>query len=885
MASTIAAATAAPADLRPAELELLEQLLDEVLADQGGAGHADLAARVLGDAAALHGLDPTAADRLAARVAAMPSDEALGLIRVATMHLSLANLVADQRHLRAVRAEAGDAGLSTLRTAIAAAAAPGGPAELDIRLVLTAHPTDIARRSVLTKKRSVADALEVLESARAGDPERRRAEDDIREALAIWCATNEVRSMRPRVADEVRRLLFFFENALVDAGAELALLYDRVATGAAEAPPPLRLRFGSWAGADMDGNPSVDAGTIRETLHAHRELALTLLLERITPLRRTFSQQEGLLEPSAELRASLARDARELPDTASFLQARYPHEAGEPLRRKLAYVEARLRHTLAASRGDTPPEPGYRDPAELEADLLAVREASGSRFIARGRLDRVLWQVRVFGFHLATLEARENAAELHEACAELLPGYDAAAPEEQRAAMLTRACESAAGSAPDGPLPRPAAAFDAIARARADYGGDAIDTFIVSNAEGPSDLLAALWLARRSGLCRGGDTDVALVPLFEKRRALGQATQTMDGLYRNPAYAAALDRRGRRQEVMLGYSDAGKDAGFLASQWALHRAQEELAAQARSAGVGLRMFHGRGGSAPRGGGPVRRAIGAQPPGTVAGRIKITEQGEVISAKFSDVRMAIRSLEETVAAVADASCAGCSAPEHAWRVEMDRIADAAAAAWRDLVHDDPDFVAVLAACTPLDVLGELNIGSRPAARGNGGRVAALRAIPWVFAWMQNRTAMPSWYGSGAALASGDLALQREMWREWPFFRSVVTTLGTALADCDLDVGARYLALADGAPAADRVFATLRRDHDRAIERVRELSGSARLRHARTAPSQLSDGRGPWLDALSYLQVELLRRDRDGDATAREALLASIAGIATGLRSTG
>jgi phosphoenolpyruvate carboxylase len=883
---------------RPDEGELgrLEHLLDDVLTEQAGAATAARAALLRTCAAELRSGDPMAAARLAALVAAMPSGEALALIRCATMHLSLINLVEDHRRLRAVRTDAGDWGLSSLRTALMASARAGGPAELDLRLVLTAHPTDIARRSVLTKQRSVAAALEALEAPGLLHAEHEHAEEDIREALAVWHATNEVRSMRPRVADEVRRLLFFFENGLVDAGAEVALIYDRLADEADGHMPPLRLRFGSWAGADMDGNPSVDADTILETLQAHRDLALTLLINRIGPLRQTFSQHERALAVAPGLRASLERDAREMPETAAFLAARYPHEAGEPLRRKLAYIMARLRHTLATTRGEPAAEPGYDAPAELEADLLDVRAGVGSRFVARGRLDRVLWQVRVFGFHLATLEVRENAAELHDACRLLLPGYGAAASAEARADLLTRACLSPAGSVPGdvggAPLPRPAAALEAIAGARARYGADAVDTFIVSNAEGPSDLLSALWLARRSGLCDDGErnreTHIALVPLFERRRALEQATATMDGLYSNPAYARALAGRGRRQDVMLGYSDAGKDAGFLASQWALYRAQAELARQADTAGVALRLFHGRGGSPPRGGGPVRRAVGAQPPGTVAGRIKITEQGEVISAKFSDVRMAIRSLEETVAAVATASADTDAHLPGPWQTEMERIADACASTWRALVHDDPQFGAVLDACTPLDVLGDLNIGSRPAARGAGGRVEALRAIPWVFAWMQNRIGMPSWYGSGAALSTGDLVLQREMWRRWPFFHSVMTTLETALAACDLEIGRRYVELAGDSAAATRIFAALRADHASAVDRVREICGHV-APSVPGAPGTLSPGRrggrSPWLDALSYVQIEMLRRDRAGDVTAREPLLASVAGIATGLRSTG
>jgi phosphoenolpyruvate carboxylase len=743
-------------------------------------------------------------------------------------------------------------------------------------------------------------ALEALGDPRLGDSERRRLEDDVREALAVWHATNEVRSMRPRVADEVRRLLFFFETVLFDAAADLAVEYDRVVAAGVSAAPPLR--FGSWAGADMDGNPGVGPSTILETLQAHRVLALTLLAERVAPLRQTFSQSTTTLEVGEALRESLERDERELPDTTAFLSARYPHEAGEPLRRKLAYVAARLRHTLAEVHGEAPGEPGYGAPAELEADLLAIRDSLDSRLVANGRIERLLWQVRIFGFHLATLEARENAPELHDACRALLPGYAAATREPERVALLTRACLATEAPPRDGgwvgPAPRAAASFDAIARAHAAYGPRALDTFIVSNAEQPSDLLCALWLARRAGLFRpsapdgsegsdsaGAWSGIQLVPLFERRSALEQATQTMAGLYGNAAYARAVELRGRRQEVMLGYSDAGKDAGYLASQWLLHTAQEALARQAADRGVALCLFHGRGGSSSRGGGPAYRSILGQPPGTVGGRIKITEQGEVITAKFSDRRLAVRSLEQTVAAVVHATARPAAGPEPAWRAEMQRIAAASWAAWRALVHDDPEFAAVLRDCTPLEVLGEMNIGSRPLARAGGGGVAALRAIPWVFAWMQNRLALPSWYGAATALCGGDLGLQRQMWRDWPFFNGVVTTLETALSTCDPDIGERYLALAEAPDAAERVFATLRDEHTAAVERVLAITGHERLGEPSAAALERHARRLPWLDALSYVQVELLRRHRAGDAGALEPLLVGVAGIATGLRTTG
>ena len=883
------------AEAKPRDAVTLQELLREVLVERSGDELVTTLDRL--HAAAAGRGERGADEELAALVADLDADGALRLARACTMHLAMANVADEVRRLQERRDADRDGGqappMSLVEAAELIARAADRP-DPDIRLVLTAHPTDMARRSVLTKHRAVARSLDALGDPRLGATERRRLEDDIREALAVWYSTNEVRSMRPRVADEVRRLLFFFETVLFDAAANLAREYQRIVgrPGASSKGPPLA--FGSWAGGDMDGNPNVGPATIMETLRAHRVLALRLLADRIAPLRQTFSQSGPTLAISERLRASLARDEQELPQTAAFLAERYPHEAGEPLRRKLAYIAARLGNTLAGTIGEAPREPGYGSPDRLQSDLEEIQESVGSHFVAQGRIDQLLWQVRIFGFHLATLEARENAPELHEACRVLLPGYADAVSSEERVAVLTRAC--LADDPPvraGGPEPRAAAAFDAIARGHAMFGLRSVDTFILSNAKSPADVLCALWLARRAGLFRpvrgngragGRGSDLDLVPLFERRSALEQATDTMAGLYRNAAYALQLDMRGGRQDVMLGYSDAGKDVGLLASQWVISTAQTRLTDLAGEHGVQVRFFHGRGGSHSRGGGPADRFILAQPPGTVGGRIKITEQGEVITAKFSDPRLADRSLEETVAAVIHATVDPGCAPKPAWLAEMDRLADRSRAVYRALVHDDPAFEAVFHDCTPIDVIGDLNIGSRPASRG-GKAVADLRAIPWVFAWMQNRMATPSWFGAGSALAAGDLDLHREMWVRWPFFHGLIRTLEMALSSSDPETAERYLVLARRPDAAASVWTALRDEHARCVERVHAITGHERLGDPSPAALERYGRRQPWLDVLSYMQIEFLRRHRGGDEAARTPLMATVAGIATGLRRTG
>jgi phosphoenolpyruvate carboxylase len=879
------------------ELSVLERLLREVLLEQGGT---ELVAA--SDAVRRGDLRPCRVrgepSQLSAAIAALESRAALPLVRACSMHLAMANVADELRRLR--RRRMADRGTAPAPDSVTAAAARslslGVAPPLDIRLVLTAHPTALARRSVLSKHRAVSSYLEKLDDPRLGSTERRLIEEAISEALAIWYSTNEVRSMRPRVRDEVRRLLFFFESVLVDAAVDVAREYrDAVGQGEVCEEPGPPIRFGSWAGGDMDGNPNVTPSTILETLQAHRALALRMLIDRLLPLRREFSQAEGSLNASEQLRESLARDERELSETAGELAARYPHEAGEPLRRKLAFVIARLRRTLAEASGEAVPEPGYRDACELEADLEAIRGSVGSRPVMRGRIDRLIWQVRIFGFHLATLEVRANSPELHEACRVLLPGYAAEPTEMGRVALLTNAClRQPLPERRPGPSPRAAAAFDVVARAIRSYGPKSLDTFILSNTEQPSDVLCALWLARRSGVFQpaagpppgvGRASALELVPLFERRVALGRATGTMGQLYDNAAYIEHLKARGDRQEIMLGYSDAGKDMGFVASQWALYGAQDKLARQAVARGIELRLFHGRGGSTSRGGGPAYRAILAQPPGTVGGRIKITEQGEVVSAKFSDLRLARHSLGQTVAAVLQATVKPGPAPDTAWLLEMGRIGKVACDVYQRLVCEDPDLPVIFRACTPIDVLDELNIGSRPVSRRRSGSLESLRAIPWVFAWMQSRVGLPSWYSAGSGLVAGDVDLQREMYEHWPFFRTLVATLETALVAADLAIGERYFALANPLEPAQRLWMLIESEHERCEERVLAITGRERLMNPSAAALERYEWRRTWLDALAFLQVELLRRHRAGDRDALEPLLATIAGVAAGLRTTG
>lgn len=876
---TITPPAASPLDH---ETELLSQLLGEVVADQEGAELWDAVRALHTDAAAIRTGDQEAAERLIRRLR-QSSDAALApFIRACAMELALANIAEGRERVRERRRYDGDPGGQRESLADAAVSLQDEDPErvaalastLEVELVLTAHPTEARRRSILDHQRHITAALGVVQDDRLGASERDQARGQIREALALWWQTDAVRRVRPHVEDEVQNVLFFFEAVLFDAvpalGAEVA---RRLCGDPTVVVTPVR--FGSWAGGDMDGNPEVDPDGFLPTLEAHRRLALRLLADRVGALALSYSQGADHLPAGPRLLASLERDAEEMPRAAENMDPRW---RGEPLRHKLNFVWQRLANTLEP--GD---EPGYGSPQELAADLELVRASTGSSTVSNGAITALLRQVACFGFHLARLDARQSAGPLRAAAAALLPGLEDA-DEETRRQLLTDALlssEVGAGPAPraDDQDERVLQTFEALARAGERFGPAALDTLVVSMVESASDVLCALWLAQRSGA-----THLRIVPLFETVDDLDGAEATLEALYTNPAYRGHLDAWAGAQDVMLGYSDSAKDASFLTSQWALYRTQECLARQADAHGVKLRFFHGRGGSPSRGGGLSHAAILAQPPDTVRGRIRITVQGETISARYSDRQLALRSLEQTVAAVMLGTATPPASPKDAFREEMDAISRRSRDAYHALVHADEDFMPFLAQVTPLEELAHLNIGSRPAYRGGVRNMEDLRAIPWVFAWMQSRLVLPSWYGAGIALAEGDLDLHRRMWREWSFFRSACDMLEMVLFKSDLGVAERYRDLV--APElAERLWPVIVEEHARAVDSLLAITGQDRLLAGASSLRARLNHRNPWIDPLSHIQVELLHRVRAGDTGARENLLATVAGIAAGMQNTG
>ena len=708
---TVVELQSAGGDALAREIALLSEVLAEVLAEQEGPQFARAVARLRHAAEELRAGRPEAELTLRRFLDEIPSRHVEPYVRACGMQLKLANLAEERERVRRRRAYDAHAG-RVQRESLAEVAVRlrGDEAslravldDLDVAFVLTAHPTEATRRSILDHERAMWQDLDANVDGLLGPSERAAARVRLRERLTLWWQTDSVRHERPRVEDEVERTLFVVEDVLFGAVGVIAEELERQFGRPAASSPPA-VRFGSWAGGDMDGNPFVGAESLERTLEMQRQIALRLLLERVRELAGAYSQVAGRVPSPPELGAGVARARAALGDASSAARGR----EREPLRHALSLAAARLERTATD-------EPGaYASPAELIADLEAVRLAVGSPTVAHGAIQRLLVQVRTFGFHLVRLDVRQSSDVLQDAVASLVDGYvDADEPERER--LLTAALEHPEAPAmPEDAGARPAiTVFAAIARAVARHGTDALDTLIISMARRPSDVLAALLL------CRSAGVRLRIAPLFETIPDLEGAEATLAALYANPAYRAHLHALGDDQEVMLGYSDSAKDSGYLASQWWLYVAQDRLMRQADEEGLRLRFFHGRGGSPSRGGAPAHGAILGQPPGTVRGRLRITDQGETIQAKYAHHQLAQRSLEQSLAAVLLAGAAPPAGPPAGFGAEMDRLARRSREVFRGLVHEDGDFLAFFHQVTPIEE-------SRSCTSGRGRCRAAPRA---------------------------------------------------------------------------------------------------------------------------------------------------------------
>ncbi len=802
-----------------------------------------------------------------------------------------------------------------------------------VDLVSTAHPTENVRRTVLEKYQAI-HALLLRRDREQLTPTQEQAvrEELLAEITALW-QTDELRSNPPSVIDEVKNNLFYFDSILFDALPTVAeRLRDALAATYPETPPPVPdgvVRFGTWVGGDRDGNPHVTPAVTRQALVLQKRLVLSRYLRAVAAAARKLSSSATLQPATPELLRSIASDEAAMPTFAAFMARR---NLDEPYRRKLFFIYRKLEITLWSVGGAPEPEPGgtadplpppgadsgYRNAGEFLDDLTEIGaslRAERGEVLARLILEPLIRRVRLFGFQLATMDIREHSARHERAVAEVLavagvcPGYAELPPGEQ-AAVLARVLAPSgwtgghAASALSPEASEVLEVFGVIAWAQRELGAEAVGPYIISMSHGVEDVLEVLFLAMLAGICGWGPggggasgdfySRLDIAPLIETIEDLRQGAAVLASLLAHPAYRPQLGARGMRQEVMLGYSDSTKDGGYLGANWALYRAQGELAAVAAAAGVELTLFHGRGGALGRGGGPLGSAIRAQPPETQTGRLRITQQGEMMSHRFLPAEIAERTLEQVLVAVCDAAGRGAAqrAVPPQWRRAMDEMAERSRQAYRALV-EDPAFVSYFYAATPIEEIAMLHIGSRPSRRRVGQRIEDLRAIPWTFAWTQSRHLIPGWYGVGAALeALRDWELCGEMYRGWAFFRTVLDNCAMALCKADMHIASAYADLAaEAVPDAPRIFEQIRAEYARTEAAVLRVQGNSALLADQPALQRSIALRNPYVDPLSYLQVALLRRLRRPGLGERErashltAVLRTLNGVAHGLRNTG
>ena len=765
---------------------------------------------------------------------------------------------------------------------------------LALRPVFTAHPTEAVRRTLLTKQQRIARALvDRIEPGALTPAEERRAWDRITEEVHASWQTEEHFRERPTLDDETGHVLFYLSQVIyriVPSFMESLESAFQATFGEALDCPAL-LRFGSWVGGDMDGNPNVNATTIEHTLQRQRDAILQLYMQEAQELADRLSQSES----RASFSAPLLQRKRELSTQFSRELDRAPARHREmPYRVMLHCMIAKLRATRRDGRHP------YGSANELLADVALITQSVADNKGAHAGLHHLLRfgrRIQTFQFFFATLDVRQDSEVHRHCCAELL-GDELFSERhaEQRTAALSAAL-SAALTQPGLPAESPQAqstmdVFKAIARARRMHGADAIGPYIISMAQAPDDMLAVLYLARQAGLTDGAHVPLDVAPLFETVADLQQASSTLEAVLANAEYRRHLAARGNVQHVMLGYSDSGKDSSIGAARWALYRAQEQLVACADRAGVQLVLFHGRGGTVSRGGTKVTEAIPAQPPGSVRHRLRVTEQGEIIHSRYGLRGIAQRTLEVMAGAVLGFSMREprLPAPGPQWCAIMQTLADESRRAYRALVHDDPRLFAYFQSATPVDVISRMHIGSRPPSRRAQKGIGDLRAIPWVFAWTQSRLTLPGWYGMGhglrAAIDKHTLAGVQAAARDWPVLRVLLSDVEMVMAKADLGIATRYAALADA--AAGELFGELKAAFESTRDAVLEVRGQTQLLEHEPWLARAIRLRNPYIDPMSLTQIDLLEQWRAGgreDTGLERALFTTVKGIARGLLNTG
>ena len=918
------------------DIRLLGRLLGDVIREQEGEAAYELVEQVRQLSVAFRLHDNQSADKaLKKLLKGLSGDQTVSVIRAFTYFSHLANLAEDRHHIRrrAVHERAGDTQEGSIEVALSrlrwAGIAPKTIAQTlassYVAPVLTAHPTEVQRKSILDAERDIAQLLAVRDdiqvraqlynSAKDALTPRELAANEalLRARVAQLWQTRLLRYSKLTVADEIENALSYYESTFL---REIPKIYADLERELGQYPVHSFLRMGQWIGGDRDGNPNVTAQTLQYALRSQAEMALRHYLTEVHFLGGELSLSARLVTVSPEMQALAQRS----PDTSE-------HRQDAPYRRALTGIYARLAATLKdltggdAARHAVAPQNAYAGAEEFLADLRVIEASLQShhgKALAAERLHPLIRAVQVFGFHLATVDLRQSSDKHEEVVAELLatariePDYSSLREAAKRALLIKllndarplRVVGATYGDHTLGEL----AIFETARVLRERFGHEAIRHYIISHTETVSDLLEVLLLQKEVGLMRGtldGDAhaDLIVVPLFETIEDLRNAAPIMRAFYALPGVAALVARGGGEQDTMLGYSDSNKDGGIFTSNWELYRAEialVDLFDEFADAGdpVRLRMFHGRGGTVGRGGGPSYQAILAQPPGTVRGQIRLTEQGEVIASKYANPDIGRRNLETLVAATLEATLLQPTKPAtQAFLQAAAQLSEASMASYRALVYETPGFTDYFFSATPIREIAELNIGSRPASRKPSQKIEDLRAIPWGFSWGQCRLTLPGWYGFGTAVEAflsvpgkkpeAQLALLRKMHREWPFFSTLLSNMDMVLAKSDLALASRYSELVEDARLRKKVFGAIEAEWQRTTEALTRITGEQdRLAH-NSALARSIRHRFPYIDPLHHLQVELIRRWRagEGDERVQTGIHISINGIAAGLRNTG
>lgn len=905
-----------------ADIEYLGESLGRVLVEQEGKAFYDLVESIRTLAQDLR--DKYSAEReakLAEKIQSLDLEKMTNVIRAFTVHFMLVNLAEEKHRVRRKRQyeRLGTSQLGSIEHIVeklkTAKVSPKKiekfVSELSIELVLTAHPTEAQRRSVLEKILHIDRLLHEKEERNLVPREIEEVDRRIEEEITLLWQTDELRRRKQTVLDEVDNGLFYLDEVLFDVLPETLLRFYKVLGKAYQKKMDFRpfVRFGSWIGGDRDGNPFVTHEVTLEAMRRQKDMLLRKYTRALDLLLRDFSQSIHLVGASRELLDSVDEDSSSLKLFADAMREKSKHE---PYRKKISLMQRKLINTIRVNsleiqRRTAPDETieahypnvkAFRE--DLEMIARSLEKNKGEYLIPR--LEKIMAAADLFGFHFAKLDVRDNSAVIETAIQEILEKTGLSKQpftelsEREKIQLLTRLIQEAPHTRVfnqkfSDRTQEVLATFGAIYGIRSKFEPGALDRYILSMTRGCSDVLAVVWLAHETS-----NEGLMVVPLFETIEDLKNCGKVMAELYSDPAYKHYLARFGKSQEIMLGYSDSNKDGGFVGSNWYLYEAQKELSEAAKKFKIKQTLFHGRGGTIGRGGGPTNQAIMSQPRGTINGRIKITEQGEVVSTKYSNPVIAERNIELVISAVIAATVLEKPpGPKlKKWEDLMRQIADTAFTSYRGLV-DEENFFEYYNQSTPIAEIARLNIGSRPAKRRESAGLNDLRAIPWVFSWMQSRQTVPGWYGFGAGVEAlldknpGAISTLREMYRKWPFFRAVVDFMQMSTQKADMHISRQYAGLVANENLREHFFKKIKKEFDLTIKAILEITEQKEILENAYTLQHSIQLRNPFIDPLSYAQVILLKKIRREDSKKLEALERavhlSINGVAHGLRNTG